>query len=107
MYTFPQLIKNIRKEADLTQKELADALEVSTALIAMVETGQKEVSKKLVTKLAELMDVHPSSITPFLFTLGEHPSSKVERLFISYGEKMQEHLIKNRAKKLKAYAKAD
>lgn len=109
MYTFPELIKKIRDEADLTQADFADAIGVSAVLIAMVETGQKEVSKNLLLKLAEKMNVHPASITPFLFINEENPvgsNSKMERTFIDWGEKMQTLLIKDRAKILKKYAKS-
>jgi hypothetical protein len=70
----------------------------------MVETGQKDVSKKLVSKLAEKMSVHPSSITPFIFItedLNLNKSTGLEKKLIGWGEKMQEMLIKDRSKKLK------
>jgi len=104
MYSFPELIKKIRNEAGLTQAEFAKALGVSTVLIAMVETGQKEVSKKLLIKIADLLNVHPSSITPFLFIDKENLSKNplaMEKKIIEWGEKMQTHLIKNRAKLLR------
>ena len=108
MYTFPELIKIIRDEAGLTQAEFAKILGVSTVLIAMVETGQKEVSKKLLIKLADRLNVHPSSITPFLF-IDKGKLSKntpvIEKKFIEWGEKIQTHLIKDRAKLLQKYAK--
>lgn len=109
MYTFPELIKKIRDEAGLTQADFADAVGVSAVLITMIETGQKEVSKNFLLKLAEKMNVHPASITPFLFINEENPigsNSKMERLFIDWGEKMQTLLIKDRAKILKKYAKS-
>ena len=93
--------------AGLTQAEFAKALGVSAVLIAMVETGQKEVSKNLLIKIAELLNVHPSSITPFLFIDREKFSkdpSAIDKKFIEWGEKMQTHLIKDRAKLLKKYA---
>lgn len=107
MYSFPELIKEIRKEANLTQAEFARFLKVSTVLVSMIESGQKEVSKKLLIKLADKMDVHPFSITPFLFSDIKNPirkQNKIEKMFIRYGEKMQNHLIKNRAKKIKSHA---
>ncbi len=107
MYSFPELIKKIRDEADLTQAEFAKALGVSAVLIAMVETGQKEVSKSLLIKIAEALNVHPSSITPFLFRDKEKLSNNpptIEKKLIEWGEKMQTHLIKERAKLLKKYA---
>lgn len=109
MYTFPKLIKKIRDEAGLTQAEFAKALDVSPVLITMVETGQKEVSKKLLLKLAQKMKVHPASITPFLFINKHHPiesESRLEEMLIAWGEKMQSFLIKDRAKLLKKYAKS-
>ena len=33
MYSFPKLIKKIREASDLTQKEFAEAVDVSTVLI--------------------------------------------------------------------------
>ena len=108
MYTFPELIKKIRESAELTQAEFARALDVSTVLITMVETGQKDVSKNLITKLAKIMEVHPASITPFLFTdnsLSAKNISSTEKLFIKWGEEMQNFLIYDRSKKIKKYAK--
>lgn len=82
-------------------------LGVSGVLITMVETGQKEVSKKLIMKLAEKMHVSPTSITPFLFLEEDTPKpvSSVEKLFVEWGEKMQTMLIDKGAKRLKQYAK--
>ncbi len=107
MHSFPDLIKKIREEAGLTQAEFAKSLEVSGVLIAMIETGQKEVSKNFLLKLAEKMDVHPSSITPFLFIRKDEIKdlSSIEKSLMQWGEKMQEILIKNRSKKFKEYAK--
>lgn len=108
MYSFPDLIKKIREEAGLTQAEFAKALNVSTILISMVETEQKEVSKKLLISLANKLRVHPASITPFLFNIDKHPEDKIsyiEKTLIDWGEKMQVHLIKERSKLLKEDAK--
>ena len=108
MYTFPELIKKIRNEAGLTQAEFAKVVEVSPVLIAMVETGQKEVSKKLVVKIADRLEVHPSSITPFLYDGARTTASDlspVEKQFLALGTKLQEFLIKKKSKNLKKYAK--
>ena len=105
IYTFPQLIKMIRNEAGLTQSEFADEIGVSKILISMVESGQKDVSKNLVRKVAERLNVNPMSITPFLFnenTVNTNNMSKIEKGFLNHGTKMQEYLIQNRAKLLKA-----
>lgn len=103
MYSFPELIKKIRTEAGLTQAEFAKSINVSPILIAMIESGQKEVSKKLVRKIADKLEVHPASITPFLYgdEKGLNNSSAIERQFLAIGLKLQEHLIKNRSKLLR------
>lgn len=106
MYTLPQLLKKIRKESDLTQEELASVLSVSTVLISMIETGQKEVSKSFIIKLAKKLEVNPSSITPFIFLSNNYKNkdiSEIEKKFISIGEKLQLYLIKNKSRKLKKY----
>lgn len=107
MYSFPELIKKIRTEAGLTQAEFAGELKVSSVLIAMVESGQKPVSKSLLLKLAERLDVHPASITPFLYSDNIQSSeiSGVEKQFLALGAKLQEHLIKNRSKRLRKHDK--
>jgi len=103
MLTFPELIKNIRKEAGLSQPDFAAKIGVSSALIAMIETGQKEVSKKFILKLAEALKVHPTSITPFLFYDGTHLDelSGIEKKIVEQGSKLQVLLIKKRSKLLK------
>ena len=111
MYTFPELIKKIRNEAGLNQAEFADALDVSAVLVAMIETEQKDVSKKFILKLADRMNVHPASITPFLFVDRDHldkePLGNIEKMLLEYGEKMQSLLIGDKAKKLRKYANVD
>lgn len=104
MYSFPELIKKIRNEAGLTQTELAKTIDVSPVLIAMIESGQKEVSKKLILKLADGLEVHPASITPFLYGENIENSKKlsvIEKQFIGWGTKLQNHLIEERAKLLR------
>lgn len=105
MYSFAELIKKIRKESGLTQAELAKILSISKILIVKIETGKKDASKKFIIKLAEKLDVHPSSITPFLFPHNpkEENLSRIEGKLIYMGEKMQDYLIKKRAKNLQKY----
>lgn len=106
MYTFPELIKEIRKASDLTQDDFARAISVSKPLISMIESGQKEVSKKFILKLANKLKVHPSSITPFLFTentLNKGASASIEKKFIEMGEMLQVYLIEKKAKELRKF----
>jgi len=107
MYTFRDLLKRIRLEAGLTQEELSKILRVSTVLIAMVETGQKEVSRNLIERLARRLEVHPSSITPFVFidkNVDLNKLPKMEKTLIKFGERMQKYLIHQRSQNLKKYA---
>jgi transcriptional regulator with XRE-family HTH domain len=104
LYTFPELIKSIRQEAGLTQVELAKLMEVSPILIAMIESNQREVSKKFIEKLASLLDVHPTSITPFLYAQNnaEIEPSALEKKLLSVGVKLQNYLVKKKASGLRA-----
>lgn len=110
MYKFPELIKKIRIEAGLTQTEFAVSVGVSPVLIAMVESGQKEVSKNLLLKIADKLQVHPASITPFLYGFDlkgrtEGDLTTIEKQFLNWGMKLQTQLIKNKSKKLIKNAK--
>ena len=103
-----QLLKKIRKESGFTQQQLAKALQVSTILISMIESGQKPISTKMVERLSKLLKVHPSTITPSLFFENESELkklTKLERHLIETGLHMQEQLVSRRAKNLKNYAK--
>lgn len=108
MYTFPELIKQIRKESELTQNEFASVLGVSPILISKVETGQKEVSKSLVKKIADKLDVSAGTLFPFIFIdkkVNLDDFTGIEKKLIELGSKMQTELIKTRSKKLKKHAK--
>ena len=108
MYTFPELIKQIRKESELTQNEFANVLGVSPILISKVETGQKEVSKGLVKKIAAKLEISPGTLFPFIF-IDEKENlndlTGIERKLMELGSKMQTELIKTKSKKLKKHAK--
>ena len=84
---------------------MATALGVSEVLITMLETGQKEVSKNFVVRLAEALKVSPNSITPFIFDVNDSRNlSGIESQLIKLGERLQTYLIQNKAKNLKKYA---
>ncbi|OGD81594.1 hypothetical protein A2572_04415 [Candidatus Collierbacteria bacterium RIFOXYD1_FULL_40_9] len=106
MKTFPELIKDIRKESGLTQGQLASVLGVSKILVSMIESGQKEASKGFVIKLSEKLGVHPGSIMPFAFTLPATSTPKlslIEKELINLGSKFQNYLIKVKSQKLNDY----
>jgi len=101
------LIKKIRKESGLTQGQLADVLKVSKVLITMIETGQKSISKKMVEKLAAVLNISPFSLEFSLFSNGrddkDQSLSKTEMKLLRIGEKLQNRLIVYGAKNLKKY----
>ncbi len=104
MHSFPDLIKKIREEAELTQTEFAKKIDVSPVLVAMVETGQKPISKKMIEKIAEKLEVHPASITPFLYLdqdFSYKKLGKLERLMIEQAERLQDLLIEKKSKLLR------
>lgn len=108
MYSFPELIREIRKVADLKQSDFASILGVSTVLVSMIESGQKNISKNFIIKLADKLEVNPSSIIPFLCIYEEGNKfniSKIEKKLIEIGESLQMQLIEKKAKNLKKYAK--
>ncbi len=103
MYNFMELLKAIRAETGLTQSAFAEKLGVSTVLIAMLETGQKEPTKKFVNNLAEKMNVMPQSIIPFVYSVNkynENDMSKLEKQLINLGMKLQGELVKKKAKNI-------
>lgn len=102
MYDFPQLLKAIRQETHLTQAELAEKLESSVILVTMIESGQREPSKKFVEKLAEKMEVSPNAIIPFSYDINKYRNreSIIERKLESFGMYLQEELIKKKARNI-------
>ena len=107
MYSFPELLKNIRQASGLSQKDFGRVLGVSTVLVTMIETGQKEVSKAFIKKLADKLEVSPNAITPFIFSSDESNKKPniLEKKLIEIGEKLQENLVKRKAQKLRQYLK--
>ena len=97
---FPKLLKQIRIEADLTQKELAGILNVSHMLIVMMENGSRQPSRKFMETLATALNVHPMSLTPFIFDENMDDLSSIEKKLLRVGEELQSKLILGRAKKL-------
>lgn len=109
MINSQDLIKKIRKESGLTQGQLASALKVSKVLIAMIETGQKPISKKMILKLADVLDISTFSLEFSLFSDERDDKnqslSPTELKLLKIGEKLQNQLITYGAKNLKKYAK--
>ena len=50
-------IKYLRQEKELTQKQLASKLGVSTSTIGMYETGKRSLDNEMVTRMSNFFDV--------------------------------------------------
>lgn len=50
-------IKNIRQFREMSQAELAEAIDVSTGYIGVIETGKKFPSLEVMEKIAEVLSV--------------------------------------------------
>jgi transcriptional regulator with XRE-family HTH domain len=66
MLTFSNLIKEIRKSANLNQEEFAKLLGVSKIFIAQLETNKRKPSKNFIKLLAEKLHISTFSLMPFL-----------------------------------------
>ena len=54
---FSERLKEVRLEKNLTCKQLADYLQVSTRLVNFWERGERECSFEMLLRLSELLDV--------------------------------------------------
>lgn len=57
-------IKHSRKKAGLTQKELAENLGVSAAMIAQYETGKRNPKFETIKKIAKALNIEPHTLLP-------------------------------------------
>ena len=55
-------LKELREQAILSQRDLAEKAGVSYATICRLETGKQKPNFKTIRKLAEALDVHPGDI---------------------------------------------
>jgi transcriptional regulator with XRE-family HTH domain len=57
-----EIVRRLRKDGGLTQRDLANRLGLSTNYINLVESGRRRLSVDQVQAFAELLDVPPSFI---------------------------------------------
>ncbi len=74
--TFPERLKQLRKEKGITQTDLANALDISGGTVAMWETGKRRPSFELLMDLAEYFNrsadyILGNSDVPTAFSLDE------------------------------------
>lgn len=67
MSIFSKRIKELRKESNFTQQELAEKLELTNSTVSDWETGRSEPDLETLTKLAKLFSV----TTDYLLGLSE------------------------------------
>jgi len=54
---FGEILRNLRKEADITQEELGNIVGVTTSMIGMYETNARKPSYEVLLKIAEYFNV--------------------------------------------------
>ena len=57
-----QLLKSYRKKANLTQKELADKLDVNQSLISKIESGERKINIIELVMFLKVMNFNPLEI---------------------------------------------
>ncbi|MGE7875373.1 helix-turn-helix domain-containing protein [Streptomyces venezuelae] len=67
-------IKELRKERKWSQKELGERVDVSESFISKVESGKKQPSRDVTTKIAEVLNV----TTDYLLGRSEDPELTTE-----------------------------
>lgn len=58
-------IQKVRKEAGITQEELADKIGVTTTWIGYIETGYRRPNLKMIYKIARVLGIKVKDIFPF------------------------------------------
>ncbi len=59
---FGEVIRELRKERNLSQEELADKADVHRTYIGMIERGEKNITIENIQKLAKALNVSLKSI---------------------------------------------
>lgn len=57
-------IRETRRERDVTQQDLADALVVTRSHVANLETGRFNISLELLWEIGEALDIEPRYLIP-------------------------------------------
>ncbi len=62
---FAKRLKRLRKQAHLTQEELAARTHLSTTFIGLLEIGQRRPSLKTLQKIATVLGIKGKDLLPF------------------------------------------
>ena len=60
MSEFCNILKQLREEKGITQKEIAKILGISQAAYSLYEKGQREPKYEMLEKIADIFDIRPS-----------------------------------------------
>lgn len=95
--TFAEKLKFLRKQKNITQIELASAIDVSFAIIGQIESGARNPSKEVAKKLADYfnvaLDVFIVESAPVNYTTAAKPITTADVLMIA--DIVSEYLAKN------------
>lgn len=69
-----QKIQDIRKSKGITQEQLAEAVGLETVSISKIETGRSYPTSENLSKIAEILSVHPKDLYDFSY---KKPKDKV------------------------------
>lgn len=65
LQNFGRNVQKIRKERDIPQEKLAEAVGVSRTYISLVEQGERNPSLKNIYRIAKALNVPSSKLLPF------------------------------------------
>ena len=94
MIEFGQRLKSLRKQKNLTQKQLAELIGTQNSIISFYEVGDRIPSPEVIIKLARTLHVSTDYLLGLeknesvdISTLSEHDKSLVRSLIYSLSEK--------------------
>ena len=91
--TFGHLLKSARLERGLTQKQLADSVNVDGSYIARLEMDERRPSRKVVLQLSKALQLTPEEGDHLLASAQHLPEGDLERLLNSSGVSMTHPVI--------------
>ena len=91
--TFGHLLKQARLERGLTQKQLADSVDVDGSYIARLEMDERRPSRKVVLQLGRALGLTPEEGDRLLASAQHLPEGDLERLLNSSGVSMTHPVI--------------
>lgn len=92
--TFSKKLKTLRELADMSQRELADRLGLSTVMISQYENGKKMPSRETLTKIATVFGTSVSDL------LGESQDDELPEEIIILNRAAKKMSPENRQKLL-------